>query len=297
MRIWLTGSGGFLGTRLSRRLAEEGHRVLGLSRRPSSAGEENEIIDLASVDAQKTLTSLAQKWGHPEVILHAAGKTMGPGGWSEFVRDNLQTTANLIDLAGSQGQARFVYVSTMDLYGRPDSIPAGEEDPVHPAHPYHWSKYWAEEAICGSAFGASAVILRLPSLFGAGQADSFIDGLARTALAGEDLELFARGEIIRDALHVDDAVEGLVRCLDIPPGKGFTRINLGCGRPIRVVEWARALVEALGSSSRIVPVDRPSPRQADLHADITRAGELIGFAPTPLKETMERYARELQAQS
>ena len=297
MRIWLTGSGGFLGTRLSRRLAAEGHRVLGLSRRPDPGAEENEVVDLASRGVGEILADISRRRWAPETVIHAAAKIDGSTGFSEYLSSNLATTAGLLDYLADSGPVRLIFVSTLAVYGKAEKAPAAEDDPARPSHPYALSKLWAEELAGNSALRDNSVIVRLPSLFGAGQKDSFIDGLARQVLAGKDLELFSQGEIIRDALHVDDAVEGLVKCLDIKPGQGFTRINLGCGRPIRVKEWAEALVKALNSPSRVVPVDRPSPQRTDLYADISRAKELIGFTPTPLKETMERYARELQAQS
>ena len=297
MNIWLTGSAGFLGARLVPRLVGEGHRVLGLSRGHGPEGILSKVLDLAGLDAVKALEMIPAEWGPPETIIHAAGRTMGPGGWADFIRDNLQTTANLIDLTRSRGPVRFIYISTLDLYGRPGSIPVREEDPVHPAHPYHWSKLWAEQALTRAGLEGRVAIIRLPSLFGTGQEDSFVDGLARVALKNEPLELFAKGEIIRDALHVEDAVQGIVGCLEASLSRGATTLNLGCGRPLSVLEWTRALVEALNSKSAIIPVDRPTPGRADLYTDIAKAERLIGFSPTPLKETMERYARELQAQS
>ena len=134
----------------------------------------------------------------------------------------------------------------------------------------------------------------MPSLYGAGQADSFIDGLARTALRGEPLELFSRGELIRDALHVSDVVKAIAACVRQPTKRGYVVMNLGCGRAIRAIEYAQALVSALGSTSEVVPIDREAS-QENLYADIEHARQLIGFDPMSLDESMSVYANELRA--
>jgi nucleoside-diphosphate-sugar epimerase len=138
------------------------------------------------------------------------------------------------------------------------------------------------------------VVLRLPSLYGAGQADSFIDGLARTAQLGDSIELFSRGELIRDALHVSDVVRAIDAVLAQPPREPFSILNLGCGQRLKTSEWARALVDALDSKSAIIPVDREAS-QFDLYADISAARQQIAFAPMSLAESMKVYADELRA--
>jgi len=133
----------------------------------------------------------------------------------------------------------------------------------------------------------------LPSLYGAGQADSFIDGLARRAIRNEPIELFARGQLVRDALHVDDVVEAIGACVERPPAETPCIMNLGVGCAIRTIEYVKVLIEALGSTSQIILVDRPTAYN-DMYANIEKARRLIGFSPTQLPESMKRYASELR---
>src|SRR5262245_62908959 len=93
------------------------------------------------------------------------------------------------------------------------------------------------------------VVLRMPSLYGAGQADSFIDGLARTAQLGDSIELYSRGALVRDALHVSDVVRAIDTVLAQPSDNAFSILNLGCGQRMKTADWARALVDALDSKS------------------------------------------------
>src|SRR5262249_16334036 len=117
---------------------------------------------------------------------------------------------------------------------------------------------------------------------------------ARTAQLGDSIELFSRGELIRDALHVSDVVHAIDAVLAHSPGDPFSILNLGCGQRLKTSEWARALVDALDSKSAIIPVDRAAP-QFDLYADISAAQQQIAFAPMSLAESMKVYADELRA--
>src|SRR5689334_24570542 len=78
--------------------------------------------------------------------------------------------------------------------------------------PYGATKRWGEQLLETFQRYSRIVVLRLPSLYGTGQADSFIDGLARTAQRNEPIELLSRGDLIFDALHVDDVVRAIESC-------------------------------------------------------------------------------------
>ena len=235
--------------------------------------------------------------GYPDVVVHAASRQPGQYELSEYVKSNVLTTANLLDALDQFPPRQLIYTSTLSVYGRPDRNPVAETHAVRGDSPYAMTKLWSEQLLEALQDRTQVIILRLPSLYGVGQADSFIDGLARLAIRNQVIELFARGEVVRDALHADDVVGAIVFCVTAPPQVQFCCMNLGCGQRITTREYVQALVEALGSSSPIVPVDRPSPHRCDLYADIGEARRLIGFSPTQLMASMERYANELRAQS
>ena len=297
LRIWITGCAGFLGTRLAQRLAAAGHHVVGLSRRISTAADHSVAIDLASDEAPEKLRELGEAYGYPDVVIHAASRQPGQHNLSEYIKSNVLTTSNLLEGLNCFPLRQFVYTSTLSVYGVPDSSPVKEIHPIKGENSYALTKYWAEQIVETFQNKSQVIILRLPSLYGWGQADSFIDGLARQAMKDETIELFSRGEIVRDVLHVDDVVEAITRCIANPPEPVFSCFNLGCGTRTTASEYALALVEALGSKSLVVPVDRFPSNQFDLYADIEEARCQIGFHPTGLAHSMRRYASELRTQS
>ena len=293
MNIWITGCSSFLGTRLAQHFAKQ-HHVTGLSRRDCPGASHSVTIDLAKRDAPRVIEKLSAESGAPEVVIHAASKQPGHGDLADFVDANVHSTSNLIEGLTLQPPRLIIYTSTLSVYGRPSIIPVDESNPAGGRLPYGATKRWSEQLLETFQRYSRIVVLRMPSLYGAGQADSFIDGLARTAQLGDTIELLSRGALVRDALHVSDAVRAIDNCIAHSPDDAYSILNLGCGRRTTTSEWARALVEALDSKSAIVPIDREAS-EFDLYADISAARRQIAFAPMSLAESMKVYANELRA--
>jgi len=295
-RIWITGCSGFLGTRLTTHLSAEGHSVVGLLRRGCSTATRSLTIDLSRAVSKNTLQSLLEDDGTPDVVIHAAAKQPGPGELSAFLNSNVHAASNLVDVLSDFSPKLVIYTSTLSVYGQPLSLPVDETKPAGGSLPYGATKRWAEQLFEKLQDRSRVVVLRLPSLYGVGQADSFVDGLARSAQRDQPIELFSRGELIRDAVHVNDVVKAIDNCLELQPEVGFFVLNLGCGRPIKTIEYAQQLVDALNSHSDIIPVDRRGSH-FDLYADIAEARRLLGFEPMSLADSMSVYANELRASS
>ena len=293
MNIWITGSAGFLGKRLAHAFKNSGAKVVGFSRRSSEVVDESIVVDLSNSGAVETMRNAATSTGAPDVVIHAASKQPGVGNFAEFVRSNVHATFNLIQGIRDSPPRQIVYTSTLSVYANGVALPVSEEAPPVSPQPYAATKRWSEEVVqCWKQ--SQVTVLRLPSLYGKGQADSFIDGLARQALRDDPIELFSEGQLIREALHVSDVVSAIVSCVRQSPSAQFCVMNLGCGRPITTFEYAQALTEALGSKSNLIKSNREAP-QSNLWADIALARRTIGFNPTELRESMRNYANELRA--
>lgn len=151
-KILVTGATGFLGRRLIQKLAERGHRVRALSRRPPSAergipaGVETVCADVADA------VSLKPAFQDIDIVVHAAADT---GGSEEGAkRSTIQGTQNVIELCGEFRVKKLVYISTLNVYGvaglRENSV-ADENAPLEP-YPerrgfYTWGKLAAEKIV------------------------------------------------------------------------------------------------------------------------------------------------------
>jgi nucleoside-diphosphate-sugar epimerase len=291
MKIWITGGAGFLGRRLTASLKRDGNHIVSLSKRKSPDADESISIDLASEkDALKTLV---QKHGAPDVVVHCASREPGSYSLPEFVKSNVISTQLLIDALRDVPPRQIIYTSSLSVYAKSARLPFAETHPTSSPAPYAATKRWAEQLL-ETFREAQVLILRLPSLYGAGQDDSFVDGLAKLAINNDDIELFSRGEVIHDALHVSEVVAAIEACIELRPSQLFAVMNLGCGRPITSLEYATTLIEAAGSTSKIISVDQPAS-QSDCWADISEAQRLIGFQPASLDESIRKYLAELRA--
>ena len=293
MNIWITGCSGFLGTRLAKHLVAKQHHVTGLSRRDCTAATRSVSIDLAKRDSPRLIEKLSAESGAPDVVIHAASKEPGPGDLADFVDANVHSTSNLIEGLTLQPPRLIIYASTLSVYGRPAVIPVDESSPAGGTLPYGATKRWGEQMLETFQRYARIVVLRLPSPYGAGQAESFIDTFAQTAQLDDSIQLYSRGELVRDALHVSDVVRAIDNCIAQTPDNAFSILNLGCGQRMKTSEWARALVDALGSKSAIIPVDREAS-EFDFYADISAARQQIAFAPMSPVESMKVYVNELR---
>lgn len=293
MNIWITGCNGFLGTRLAKHFTGKQEHVTGLSRQTCADVSNSVSIDLTKVESPRTIEKLSAETGAPDVVIHTESKQHGPGELVDFVNANVQATSNLIEGLTQQPPRLIIYTSTHSVYGRPAVIPVEESSPAGGNLPYGATKRWGEQLLETFHRYSRIVVLRLPALFGKGEESSFIAQLARLAQQGEPIELLSRGELVRDALHVNDVIKAIDNCIAHPPSDTFLILNLGCGQRTKTIEYARALVDALASNSDIIPVDQAAP-EFDLYADISAARQQIAFTPMSLAGSIKLYANELQ---
>ena len=127
-------------------------------------------------------------------------------------------------------------------------------------------------------------ILRLQNVYGAGQAleNSYTGVLtyfARQAIAGEPINVYEGGGILRDFVHVDDVVSALSAALALPAQNVFGLVDIGSGSAGSLLDYATTLAEIAGSP---VPQISDRFRLGDVraaYADIAPARALLGYEP------------------
>lgn len=185
MEVLVTGAGGFSGRHVLQAIAEADHNPLGLLRRPLQdfpcATADGDLLDPASI---RPLVA-----GKAAVIHLAA---FNPQRFSRAASDigamrklNVDATRNLALMARDAGIIRFIFVSSVRVYGDGCDEPFLETDPVNPRDPYAQSKAEAEVAL-EQVFADkrdSLVILRPPVIYGPGRG-GWIGLAARLARRG-----------------------------------------------------------------------------------------------------------------
>jgi dTDP-L-rhamnose 4-epimerase len=168
--------------------------------------------------------------------------------------------------------------------GELEPIATREDAPLRPASVYGITKRDQEELalVLGRAYGLEAVALRYLNVYGPRQAlgnpyAGVAALFAARLLNGRRPIVFEDGAQIRDLVHVSDVVRATLVAMDAPGAPGHA-INVATGRRVRVLDLARRVAEALGSS--LAPEVTGQFRAGDIRhcfADARRARELLGF--------------------
>jgi UDP-glucuronate 4-epimerase len=121
----------------------------------------------------------------------------------------------------------------------------------------------------------------------------------RAMLAGEPIDVYGEGKLVRDFTYIDDIAEGVLRVLDKPATPGADTagaphriFNIGNRAPVLLIDYISALEAALGITAhkRMMPI-QPGDMHTT-HADTSALADWVGFAPaTPVREGVARFVR------
>ena len=188
------------------------------------------------------------------------------------------------------------------VYGEPRSDRIDEDHPRQPISVYGAAKYSAEiyAELYARKHGLDVRIARLSNPFGAGQQERLqgaVARFARQAIDGAPIEVWGDGTVVRDYLHVADAVECLVR-LSLAPREGLggrLAFNIGSGEGVNLRHLLALVEQAAGHP---IEVSFTPARTMDVSRnvlDIARARRLLGWAPSlSLPEGLQRLFDELR---
>lgn len=292
----VTGGAGFLGSHLCERLLAEGHHVVCVDN--LITGNEKNIEHLTGNERFQFIRHDITRPLHLDEpvdnVLHFAS----PASPIDYLELPIQTlkvgslgTHNSLGMAKAKG-ARFLLASTSEVYGDPLVHPQpesywGNVNPVGPRGVYDEAKRFGEAMAMAyhRYHGLEVRIVRIFNTYGPrmrARDGRVVPAFVQQALAGEPLTVFGDGSQTRSFCYVDDLIEGIYRLLG---SSVETPVNIGNPVEMTILEFARAVVELIGSSSEIsfkpLPVDDPKIRQPD----ISLAKAELGWEPrVPLAE-------------
>ncbi|MBN2318434.1 MAG: GDP-mannose 4,6-dehydratase [Acidobacteria bacterium] len=266
-RIAVTGSSGFIGSRLIRKLMDRGF----------NAAE----IDLATGTDLLDAKSLSNLGGF-DCWIHLAAKSFVPDSFrdpSGFLLHNFQTTLNVLEKA-RQDKARVIFMSSY-LYGEPRLLPVTEEHPLAPHNPYAASKL-AGENLCRcyfSDFHVPVTILRPFNIYGSGQNKAFLIPTIINQMVSGYIELMdSRPK--RDFVYVDDVVDAIA--LEAQMNRqGLHIYNLGYGESISVKDLVDLLADIYGKHFEVRFKNEYRKNEIlDIVADISKIKNELRWQPT-----------------
>ena len=294
VRVLVTGADGFVGGRVVRRLAANGHAVTAAIRRGTSPPPG--AIAVRPFDLRDGASVREVVEGGFEAVVHLAAVASGadarrdPGAAWEI---NAAGTARLCEALAESAAADslFLLASTAEVYGSGvGSRPRMESDPPVPCSPYAASKLGAEIAAAevGRRTGLRVIVARAFPHTGAGQdvrfvIPAFVQRIREAQGAGRRAVPVGNLEPVRDFLHVDDVVEAYIALIERGMPGACYNVASGSGVSVReIFERIRALLGA-----DVQATEDPALRRA---ADISH---LVGDATRLREDTEWRPRRTL----
>ncbi len=274
MTILVTGGAGFIGSAFIRQtLAERGdRRIVNLDKLTYAGNLEN----LASVQndpryrfvlgdvCDRELVSGVFEQERPEWVIHFAAEShvdrsiFSPG---PALETNIGGTFTLLEAARAHEPARFLHVSTDEVYGSlPEPLEADESFPLAPTSPYSASKAGSDLLALSyvATYGVPVIVTRASNNYGPCQfPEKLIPLMIANALEGAPLPIYGDGLQVRDWLHVEDHCRALRALLE--KGRVGEIYNIGgnCSLPNR--EVVRRILAATGRPESLIETvaDRP----------------------------------------
>lgn len=289
VKVLITGGAGFIGSHLACRLLQRGHSVV-IVDNLSSGRKENVPIGAEFVYGDVSHPgSVEQLPVDINVVCHLAAQSAGAISAKRPYHD-LQTNAGstllLTRWCLNHGISRFVYASSMAVYGNVEVSPVGEETPCIPTAYYGVSKLTSEHLLrLAAREGLKVTSFRIFTSYGPGQdLDNLEQGMVSIYLAylllGVPVPVTGRLDRFRDIIYIDDVVNAWERAVELPetPSQVY---NLASGKPTTVRDLLAMLKDALELPSDYPVEERPgSPSdQFGLYADISTVEAELGFIP------------------
>lgn len=326
----ITGAAGFIGYYLSRRLLDQGYRVIGIdnvndyydvklkyARLEQLGPYENFTfmkMDIADKDAvMRIFEQYKPQW---VVNLAAqAGVRYSIDNPDVYIQSNVMGFFNILEACRHVPVEHLVYASSSSVYGANTKVPFAESDFVdHPVSLYAATKKSNElmAYTYSHLYRIPATGLRFFTVYGPmGRPDMAYYSFANRAFAGEPIRIFNNGDferdLYRDFTYVDDIVEGIERLLDCAPegqdaGTGVSSaphrvFNIGNSQPEKLMTFIETLEQCLSRAAgrEIVFEKIYEPLKAGdvpaTYASTELLEQSTGFRPrTPIAEGLQRFA-------
>ncbi|MEA2042895.1 MAG: NAD(P)-dependent oxidoreductase [Bacteroidota bacterium] len=241
MNITVTGSTGFIGKYLVKRLSGNGDKVTALGR---DIVKLNKTFD-DSVNKKETdysYDSMLNVLKGADAVIHLAGKRfqkqLDPFLIEPYIDSNIILTQNIFKAAKELCIKRIAQTSTIGVYSMTNNLPFSENEVPYPITVYGLSKLSCENMANFYTAKTSVKItnLRLASLFGTGEKTGvvFTDYVNR-AIAKKTIEIWGEGKTGIDFLYVKDAVEALFASVQPDAPSGTFNIGSGIGYAVKEI--------------------------------------------------------------
>lgn len=281
MKVVLTGAAGFIGMHTSIKLLERGDTVIGIdnindyydvalkkARLERLEKFDNFIFVKADVENKAAIEQVFSDYS-PDHVIHLAaqaGVRYSLENPHAYISANIEGFLNILENCRYNNVKHLTYASSSSVYGGNTKLPFSEHDNVdHPVSLYAATKKSNElmAHTYSHLFNLPTTGLRFFTVYGPwGRPDMALFLFTKAIIAGEPINVFNHGRMMRDFTYIDDIVEGVVRVNDKPalPCPNFQSdspdpsssnapyrvFNIGNSSPVKLMAYIEALEAALG---------------------------------------------------
>jgi UDP-glucuronate 4-epimerase len=280
----VTGSAGFIGYHLCKRLLADGWQVLGLDgmsayydvtlkeRRHAMLHQSAGFRSVQGLVETPGLVAGLMAGFVPDVVVHLAaqaGVRYSIDAPRSYVEANLVGTFEVLEAARAHPPAHLLIASTSSVYGANTEMPYAEDHRADHQMSFYAATKKAGEAMAHSyahLYALPVTMFRFFTVYGPwGRPDMALFKFVKATLEGQPIDIYNHGEMRRDFTYVDDLVEGIVRLIDTVPGVAgvgaspvapWRVVNIGNGAPVGLMEFVAAIEQALGmeAQKRFLPM-------------------------------------------
>jgi UDP-glucuronate 4-epimerase len=321
----VTGSAGFIGAAISKKLLDRGDEIIGLDNLNEYYDIKLKLARLAYLQSHSQFTqvhaSLENQSAiqatfarhHPQRVVNLAaqaGVRYSLQNPYAYVDSNLVGFINILEACRRYGVEHLVYASSSSVYGANTKIPFSIHDNVaHPISLYAATKK-ANELMAHAyshLYNLPTTGLRFFTVYGPwGRPDMALFKFTRNILVGDPIDIFNYGRHRRDFTYIDDIVEVLIRVLDqvaIPnlhwdsnnpdPASSaapYRLYNVGNHRPIELMHYIEVLENCLGCKAIKNLLSMQSGDVQDTYAEVDTLIQDFNYQPsTSIEEGVTRF--------
>ncbi len=265
MKILVTGTAGFIGYHLTKRLIERGHKVIGVdsindyydvelkwSRLVNSGLNLEEIkkkLESSTVNYHfyhcdlTDLKKLQKIFKNHQInavcnLAAQAGVRYSLENPKAYIQSNIIGFQNIIDLVRDNKIKNFCYASSSSVYGGNKKLPFSETDQVDAPISLYAATKKSNELISytyAHLFGIQTTGLRFFTVYGPwGRPDMALFLFVKALIDEQPIDVFNNGKMLRDFTYIDDIIEGIYRVIISPPKEQDMTMENPTGAPYKL---------------------------------------------------------------
>jgi UDP-glucuronate 4-epimerase len=324
----VTGSAGFIGYHVARRLLSEGWRVIGFDAVTDYYDvrlKRARLAELAPFERFRPVEARLEEPGRlaalmdeerPGLVIHLAAQAGVRHSFEaprSFVEANLLGTFELLEAARLHPPAHMLLASTSSVYGANAEMPYAETDKADLPLSFYAATKKANEGMAHTyahLHGLPTTMFRFFTVYGPwGRPDMALFRFVEAIRRGEPIEVYNAGRMRRDFTYVDDLVEAVARLIAVVPpapddqaragpvpGDSLSPVapwrvvNLGASEPVELSAFIDAVEAALGRPADRLMLPRQPGDVLETWADTSLLRNLVGeISGTPLTDGIARF--------